>query len=120
MDGKMDICAGFVAATCAPALIAALITIPLLGPVAFLVLLVAFAIALTHVLLVAIPLYLLIKRWWTPGPGTVLIAAPLIGTVPVTLLAGVPPDPSTLLFTLSGFVGGCAFLFFANRERMDE
>lgn len=110
-----DAFAGFVAAVCAPALIAGLIAVPFSPVAAILVLYAAAVVALMHVMLLAVPLYLLIGRWWTPGPVTILVSAALIGALPVSFLSVGRPTLEVWPLALFGLAGGCAFLVFANR-----
>lgn len=115
-----DHLAGFIAATLAPAAIAGLIALPIFGPFALAVFMCALMIAMLHVIIVAAPLYVLISHLWRPGPVTILVLAPLIGGAPVTLLAWNGLNAGTGIFALCGFVGGIAFLIFANRMPVNE
>jgi len=119
-DPVADIMIGFFAAMCAPAILAGVIALPVVGPYAVAIMLYVFLIALMHVTFLAIPLYWLISRFWKPGPGTVLIMAVLIGTLPLSFAISGRPTFEAWPLSLFGFVGGGAFLGFAHRGRVGE
>lgn len=112
---EVDSFAGFIAAICAPALVAGAFGLAG-GPFAVIVLWFAFVIATLHVMLLAVPLYALLSRWREPGPGIVLLASFLIGGLPAPLLFGWPALPEMWLPGAFGLIGGFAFLHFSRRE----
>ena len=112
----IDLAAGMAWAMVAPALAAALGLIA--GPgFAFVVFLAALSIAGTHVVMLALPLYGLLRLvGLSTGPGTVLVFAVLIGGLPAGFLLG-----AAFAFWggLFGLIGGGAFCA-ASVVRKDE
>lgn len=103
----VDVPAGMAWAVAAPALAGALLGM-IGGPgLAFAVFLFALGIAGAHVVLLALPVYGLLRLiGWEPGAGTALVAAPVIGALPAGIL--VSPDIG-LWGGLFGLIGGGAF-----------
>lgn len=103
---------GFVAAVCAPTLLAGLFGLAA-GPLVLIILIYAYAIAAVHVALLALPLYALLRLWREPGPAMVLVASLLIGMLPLPLLLGGPISLEPWPFGIFGLCGGGAFLLFS-------
>jgi hypothetical protein len=103
----IDVGAGMVWGAVAPALAGAILGLAG-GPLAAIFIFgFALMITATHVVLLAVPLYgLLHLAGWRTGPGTALIAAPLIGAFPVGLWLGAGAGFWGGLF---GLIGGGAF-----------
>lgn len=123
MASTADPYAGFVAATCAPALLAGAISLPIVGFLAFYIIFVAFFIAMLHVLLLAAPAYALLGLRKAPGPLAILIFSLLIGALPIPILfgGGAGIFPAAWFLAPFGLSGGFAFLIFAQRgEPRDE
>jgi hypothetical protein len=103
----IDVRAGMAWAAMAPALAGALFGLaggPLLAIAVFGL---AIGISLAHVILLALPLYGLLRlAGLRPGPGTALVSAILIGAVPAGLKFGVMVGFWGGLF---GLIGGGAF-----------
>ena len=116
---EVDATRGFIAAACAPALVAAGFGL-IGGPFAIVIFVLALAIAGLHVALLAAPLYALLSLWREPGPAIVLPASVLIGGLPVPLLFGWPFVPGVPIGSIFGLIGGIAFLAWSRREGMDE
>ena len=116
---EVDATRGFIAAACAPALLAGGFGL-IGGPFAILFFVLALAIAGMHVGLLAAPLYGLLCLWREPGPGIVLPASVLIGGLPLPVLFGWPFLPTSCAGGAFGLIGGFAFLAFSRREGMDE
>lgn len=109
----IDVAAGMVAAAIAPALAGALFGLAG-GPfIAASIFGFALLIAGAHVVLLALPLHGLLRLLgWPIGPGTVIVAAMVIGAVPAALWLGIEVAFWGGLF---GFIGGCTFCGFAYR-----
>ncbi len=109
----IDVAAGMVSAAIAPAMVAAVIGLaggPFLAATIFGF---ALVVAGAHVVLLALPLHSLLRRFgWPIRPATVIVAATVIGAMPATLWLGIG-----LAFWggLFGFIGGCTFCGFAWR-----
>ena len=108
-DGTIDVAGGMAWAIMAPALAGALIAL-VAGPgVAVVVFAAALSIAGLHVVLLALPLYGLLRVvGWRVTSGTALGAAGLIGALPTTLPAGPGLGVWGGLFGLIGGVAFCA------------
>jgi hypothetical protein len=117
MASTADPYAGFVAATCAPALLAGTIALPVAGFFAFYVIVAAFFIAMLHVLLLAAPAYALLGLRKTPGPLAILVASLLIGALPMPILfgGGAGIFPAAWWLAPFGLSGGIAFLLVTRR-----
>jgi hypothetical protein len=111
-EPQVDAFAGFLAAICAPALLAGAFGLAG-GPLALIVLWFAFVIATLHVILLAVPLYALLRRWREPAPATILLASFLIGGLPAPILFGWPALPEMWILGAFGLAGGFAFLHFS-------
>ena len=103
----VDVPAGMAWAVAAPALAGGLLGMGGGPGLAFAVFLFALSIAGAHVVLLALPFYGLLRLvGWQPGPGTALVAAPLIGALP----AGILFSPGIGIWGgLFGLIGGAAF-----------
>lgn len=103
----IDLRAGMAWAIVAPALAGALVGLAGGPGFAFAVFATAMGIAGTHVILLALPVYGLLRLLGRRiGRGTVLVAATLIGALPAGLLVGMGVAVWGGLF---GFIGGGAF-----------
>lgn len=115
----INVRAGMAWAIMAPALAGAIIGL-LGGPgLAIAVFLLALGIAGVHVILLALPLYGLLRLvGWEPGPGTVFVAALVIGALPAVIWLGIGVGVWGGLF---GLIGGGAFCATGvMREEPDE
>jgi len=103
----IDLRAGMAWAIVAPALAGALVGLAGGPGFAFAVFAAAMGIAGTHVILLALPVYGLLRLLgWGIGRGTALVAATLIGALPAGLLMGMWGAVAGGAF---GFIGGGAF-----------
>ncbi len=102
----------------------------LLGPAVILALPVGFVIASLHMLLIGLPAYLVMRRYWAIDWGHAVLAGAVIGAAPITLWAwaswGGDGGPIfsgwTLVLALLGMLGGAAFraVIGPPRERMAD
>lgn len=108
----VDVTGGMAWAVMAPAAAGALVGLAGGPGFAFVVFMAALSVAGLHVILLALPLYGLLRLLrWQVNPATALVAAGLIGALPATLLAGPGLGAWGGLFGLIGGVAFCAMSF---------
>jgi hypothetical protein len=86
-------------------------------PLLFPILLFAFILAALHLMLLGLPLYLLLSRFYRPGLTSSAICGFLIGALPLGLWIGGGDPAGLLAWGLPGLAAGLAFGITMDRER---